>query len=799
MLKNYIKIAIRNLTKNKSHSLINIAGLSLGIVCAVLIFMIVRFDLSFDTYHQNADKTYRLVYEQNRYGETSFGQGVPYPLPDALKAEFSGIEYLSVVDNNNTPSVISVETPAGQQKFNIDNLPGEYGAVRQDYFNIFDLNWLHGDSQTALNRPGTIVLSKPVADILFGDQNPLGKTIMLDGSREMEITGIVGKIPENTDLPFSMMAYFEIPEWAVDNWGSVASSTQVYFTLKEGTEPAAIEAGLPGFVDKYELDEPGEELSYSLQPLSDIHFGNKYDNFSHRVVTTAGLWTLGLIGLFLLMTACINFINLNTAVAVQRSKEVGVRKVLGCTRFQLIVYFLVETAVITLVAILCSLFLAELSSGFVESFLGYELDLGKLAGDLFIFLSILLLVVTLFAGLYPAFVLSGFSPTEAIRNKIRASYGRGASLRKSLVVFQFTISQVLIISMIVMWNQMDYFGQVDMGFNKEAVVEVPVPEQDETTLEQFRQQLIQQTSILELTFSNTGTASQNVWSGSFELYDDDQILEGQTQVKFVDEYFTETYELEIVSGEDFVPASSDSVTQIMVNEAFARNNGFSDDYNQLIGKEVKFWSYRATVTGIIKDFNTQSLHAQIQPVIMVVDERYAISGIRINTANTGQALQQIQDAWTAAFPQYVFEYQFLDDTVREFYEDEQKGVQLINAFTVIAIIIGCLGLFGLISYMASTRTKEIGIRKVLGAATTDIIQIFSKEITVLIIVAFIIAAPLAYFLMSSWLTDFAYKIDLSAWFFIVSLLTTLGLAVLTVGYRSLKAAFANPVESLQSE
>lgn len=799
MFKNYIKIAIRNLIKNKSYSLINIAGLSLGIVCAMLIFMIIRFDLSFDTYHQNFEDTYRLVYEQQRFGETSFGVGVPYPLPEAFRAAFPGIEYLSVVDMNISPSVIAVKTPSGRQKFNVENLPGKYASVRQDYLRIFDNRWLQGDEQTALSRPGTIVLSKPVANILFEDQNPIGKTVILDGSQEMEVTGVIGKIPENTDLPFSILAYFEIPDWGAENWGGVSSSSQVYFTLKPGVSPESIEAGLVDFVDKYEIEDQNEELTYHFQPLSELHFGEKYWNFSNRVVTEASLWALGLIGLFLLVTACINFINLNTAVAVQRSKEVGVRKVLGGTRFQLIAYFLVETAVITMIAILCSLFLAELSSGFVETFLGYELALSKLADDLFIFLAILLVVVTLAAGLYPAFVLSGYSPTEAIRNKIRASYGRGASLRKGLVVFQFAISQVLIISMIVMWYQMDYFSQVDMGFNKEAVVEVPVPELDETTLKQFRQQLMQQTSILELTYSNTGTASENVWSSGYKLYDEDQIQEGHAQIKFVDEHFTETYELEMVAGEDFVPTTSDSVTQILVNEAFAKSRGFGDDYSQLLGKEVSTWSYRAPVTGIVKNFNTQSLHAKILPVVMVVDDRYSVSGIRINTANTDQALQEIEEVWTAAFPQYVFEYQFLDDTVREFYEDEQKGVQLINAFTIIAIIIGCLGLFGLISYMASTRTKEIGIRKVLGAATTDIIQIFSKEITVLILVAFILAAPVAYFLMSSWLTDFAYKIDLHFGFFLVSLLATLGLAVLTVGYRSLKAAFANPVESLQSE
>ena len=799
MLKNYIKIAIRNLIKNKSYSAINIAGLSLGIVCAMLIFMIIRFDLSFDTFHQNRENTYRLVYEQKRFGETSFGVGVPYPLPETFRAEFSGVEYVSVVDMNISPSVMAVETPSGRQKFNIDNLPGNYASVHQDYLNMFDVKWLLGNKQTALNRPGTIVLSKPVADILFGNQNPLGKTLILDGSKEMEVTGVMGEVPENTDLPFSILASFEIPDWGAENWGSVSSSSQVYFTLKTRVNPESIEAGLVDFVDKYEIEDQNEELTYHLQPLSELHFGEKYWNFSSRVVTEASLWALGLIGLFLLVTACINFINLNTAVAVQRSKEVGVRKVLGGTRFQLIVYFLIETAVITLIAIFFSLFLAELSSGFVESFLGYELVLSKLAGDLFIFLTILLIAVTLAAGLYPAFVLSGYSPTEAIRNKIRASYGRGASLRKGLVVFQFAISQVLIISMIVMWNQMDYFSQVDMGFNKEAIVEVPVPDQEETTLEQFRQQLMKQTSILELTYSNTGTASENVWSSGYELYDSDQIRKGQAQVKFVDEHFTETYELEMVAGEDFKPTTSDSVTQILVNEAFAKSSGFGDDYNRLIGKEVETWSYHAPVTGIVKNFNTQSLHAPIQPVVMIVDDRYAITGIRINTANTGQALQQIEEAWSAAFPQYVFEYQFLDDTVREFYEDEQKGVQLINAFTVIAIIIGCLGLFGLISFMASTRTKEIGIRKVLGAATTDIIRIFSKEITVLILVAFILAAPVAYYLMSSWLTDFAYKIDLHFGFFLASLLATLGLAILTVGYRSLKAAFANPVESLQSE
>ncbi|MDY6868132.1 MAG: ABC transporter permease, partial [Chloroflexota bacterium] len=684
MLRNYIKVALRNLIRNKSYAFINIGGLTLGIVCAFIIFLIVNFEYSFDTYHKNASDTYRLVDERKEHGNVTFGTGVPYPLPEAFKEEFPQVEHLSIVDANFSPSVVLLEEGNERKKFSLQSLSAEFAYVNSDYFKIFDHEWLLGDPETALNRPGTLVISQPIAQKLFGNENPMGKTVTFfrNNENKVEITGVVRKIPANTNLPFNMLSYAQIPEWAIDNWSSVGSSTQLYFTVRDNQAKESIVTSLNSFVNKYGLEDEGEELTYNLQPLKELHFDTQYDAYGHST-SKASLLALGLIGLFLLITACINFVNLNTAVAVKRSKEVGVRKVLGGTRGQLVSYFLVETGLVTLIAIVIALGLSDLALKYVSSFMNYGMELTFIT-DLhsWIFFGTILLAVTVLAGLYPALVLSGFNPIEAIRNKITARYGKGLSLRRALVVLQFTISQVLIIATLVIWSQMDYVDSVDMGFSKEAIIEVPLPNPTSTAKNQFRNGLSGKTSILNASFTNTGTASSNIWGDDFTLYDDDEIKEGFAQAKFIDEHFLDTYELNLIAGNPIRETASDSVTQFLVNESLAKEMGYADNLDNLIGKEISFWGgKRAQVVGIVNNFNTSSLHLEIQPVIMMIDGRQSWAGIKIDPRNIQDTIASIREAWIATWPDYVFSYQFLDEKIAQFYEEERKNAQLINTFT----------------------------------------------------------------------------------------------------------------------
>lgn len=800
MVRNYIKIAFRNLFNNKSHALINIGGLAVGVACAFVIFLIIQFDYSFDTYHENASRTYRLIYEERDNGETRYGPGVPYPLPEALKEEFPQIEHLTMVDANITPSVVLIDRETGRKKFSLQSLSAEFAHVNSDYFRIFDYTWLLGDPETALNRPGTLVISKPIASKLFGNENPIGKTITLHPYHEdeVEITGVVAELPENTNLPFNMLGYARIPEWAKSNWGSIASRTQCYFTVngEEGRE--AVASGLDDFVDKYGIEDEGEEKIYRLQPLEELHFSTQYETYG-RSTSKAGLLALGFVGLMLLITACINFINLNTAVAVKRSKEVGVRKVLGGTRGQLIGYFLLETALVTSLAVVIALILSDAILEHLNAYMDFGDGLTFLYNPgAWLFIGALLVGVTLLAGFYPSLVLSGFNPVEAIRNRINARYGRGLTLRRSLVVLQFAIAQVLIIATIVIWSQMRHLQTADMGFKREAIVEVPMPNPTDNAKSQFRDALEKSTSIQHISLTNTGAASSNIWSGDFVLYDE-EIKEGHAQAKFIDEEFLETYGVKLISGDPLTETVEDTATQFLVNETLARKMGYGGDPAAIVGKEIRYWGNRATVVGVVEDFNTHSLYQEIQPVILMLEGQQVLAGIKIKPRQMKQALTEIREAWNESWPDYVFSYQFLDDKIARFYEDERKGAVLVSIFTLIAIFIGCLGLFALVSYMAATRSKEIAVRKVLGAEIADILAMFSKEFGRLIGMAFIVAAPIAYLLMSRWLNDFAYRIGLGAEIFLGALMATVIVAVVTIGIKSVRTAATNPVHNLKSE
>lgn len=804
MLQNYLKIAFRNLIKNKSHTLINVGGLTLGIVCALVIYLVIQFDTSFDTWHENSDRIYRVVTVSNDYGSMDYNPGGAYPRADAIRNDVTGIEAVTLIHNNfGTPIISLPEETGNDRKFKEDNLV----LVDSDFFKIFSYQWITGTPDAALNRPNTAVVSTSFAQKLFGTADVLGRefVVFTDDYIDVEITGIVADPPNNTDFPF--VAFVERASrsrsglsYPDENtgWSNTASGIQNFVKLKPGVTAEQINAQFDPMIVKYRNEETAADTDYLLQPLSEIHFDGRYGNYSGRIVAKETLLSLAVIGILLLITACINFINLNTAIAVRRSKEVGLRKTLGGTKTQLTLHFLGETAFIVLIAVTLSLGITELLIQRLEPLLGFTPELNLFTNysiDLFLFG--LIATITLAAGWYPATYLSGFSPIEAIRNKINASYGQGLTLRRGLIVVQFAITQVLIISTIIIANQIKFFETSDMGYDKEALIEIPIPQDDKQIIETFKNRLQNESSIVHLTFSNTGTTSNSTWAGNYLVMEDTVRHEDNAHIKFVDADFVKTYGLTILAGHDLTP--SDTVNQYLVNETFAKKVGYGDNYQGLVGKDARFWGMEAPIAGVVKDFNTQSLHSELPPVIVATRRNFSLAAARVQTGRIDDALKAMESAFEDAYPDFVFEYRFLDESIREMYQDEQRTANIMNAFTIVAILIGSLGLFGLVSYMAATRTKEIGVRKVLGASLVDILSIFSNELGLLLGIAFAIAAPLAWYMMQRWLSDFPYRIDIGVGIFALALGGTIVLAMITVGYKAISAAIANPVESLKTE
>jgi ABC-type antimicrobial peptide transport system permease subunit len=803
MFNSYLKIAFRNLLKNKSQTIINIGGLTLGTVCALVIFLIIQFDLSFDSWHKDSDRIYRVVSFENEFGNEDYNRGGPYAMAEAIRNNLSGIEAVTLVDDNtsNNLSIAIIDEQGNKLRFN-----DEFTAfVDQDYFEIFTYQWQAGSPKEALINPNSAVITSSFAEKIFGSTNVIGKEFEIteDAGFELTITGVVHDLPETTDFPFNLLISNNSKDIqgalrGNENWGSNSSGWQTYVKLAKGISQETVNAQFDPLITTYQNEERAKVKDFYLQPLADIHFNSDFGTYQDRVIEKRTLVALGIIGLFLLITACINFINLNTAIAVGRSKEVGLRKTLGGTKRQLIIHFLGETACIVLLSIALGIGITEILLKGIKPLLGFTPEL-SFANNLPLGLFILSLFVgiSILAGWYPAQYLSGFNPVEAIRNKINSNYGQGITLRRGLTVLQLSITQILIITTIIIASQIKFFQEKDLGLVKDAIIEIDIVPVDKTTLDTFKNMLLNQSSILNVAFSNTGTSSGNVWSGNYVLIDDSVRKENDVQGKFIDDRFIDTYGLQLVAGDAL--ALTDTVTAYLANETFARQTGYGNNYEGLIGKTVNFWGTEAPIVGILKDFNTQSLHDEVAPVLLSSSFNYYVAAVKINMQQSEQAIESIKTAFNTAFPDYLFEFEFLDEKINQMYEGEERTANIMNAFTVIAIIIGSLGLFGLVSYMATTRTKEIGVRKVLGATIWDILSIFGKELAILTGISFLVAAPLSYFFMRNWLADFAYRIELGFEIFALALLGTIFIAALTVGYKSITSATANPVESLKSE
>lgn len=800
MIKNYLKTAWRNVIRQKGNTLINISGLTLGIACSLLLLLMVTYFSSFDKFHTKRDRIYRVVNKSQGNQGTEYQSGVPAVLPDAFRADFPEAEEV-IFTSYRSNGLVTIPQRTGEP----EKYQEERGIVFTEpgFFKIFDRKILMGDAAQGLDDPNEAIISVSLAKKYFGKEDAIGEVLKFDDD-EYKITAVMDDAPDNTDLPFELMlSYVTVKKEREERgWNSIWSDEHCYFLLAEGEDIHTVESRMPAFSKKYLGEDDFDKTEFIFQSLKDMHYDERFDAYSYNTVPRAMLIAFGVIALVLVITACINFINLATAEAIKRSKEVGVRKSLGSTRGQLIAQFLGETTLVTTVSVFASLALTQFALSFLNPFLELNLSLDLSHNTtLWMYLLLLTVGVSLLSGLYPAFVISGFRPALVLKNQMTNKNSSSFVLRRVLVVLQFFISQVLIIITIVIIYQMDYSSKKDLGFTKDSILIVPIPERetpDNSTagkMRTLREEMARVPGVQMASLSSAPPSSSNV-SGT-NLTIEGVAEEFGTQVKQVDGNYLDLYNLELVAGQNI--QDLDTVVGYVVNEKLARTVGFANP-REILGRNLRVWRKTYPVMGVVKDFHTVSLREPIEATVLFNRiDGFETLALKIDLHRSGEVIAALKSKWEAAYPEHMFEYEFLDENIKQFYDGERRMSVLFGIFSSIAIFIGCLGLFGLASFMTNQKTKEIGVRKVLGASVESIIFMFSKEYVRLIIIGFVFSAPLAWFAMDAFLGEFAYKIDLGPGIFLLSLTVTLLIALLTVGFKSFKAAVVNPVTSLRYE
>ena len=823
MLKNYLTVALRNLRKYRAYSFINITGLAIGLACFILIMLFVRDEQSYERHHERADDIYRIVVDIRT--SDSFQQTARSPSawgPDLQK------DYPEVV------SYVRMKPP--NQKWMVGRnarLFYEKGVAFVDstVFDVFSIPLVRGNPATALHAPFKMVISESMAAKYFGEDDPMGQVITLDSQYDFEVTGIMQDMPRNGHFHFgflpSISTLDQVPIYGnVDFLNQQFPLIYTYLLLEEGTPPSVLEAKFPDFIQTYvgaqiPLEELGVEIDAFLQPLASIHLHSQRENEIAPNGDIATIYFFVVIALFILLIASINFMNLATARSASRAKEVGMRKVVGAHRGHLIGQFLGESVLLALLALVVAVVLVWLVLPAFNGLTGKAIAAAVLVDPrMLLGLIVVAVVVGLLAGSYPALFLSAFRPAAVLKGEMRAGAGSGTLLRKVLIVAQFSFSIGLIISTGIVYNQMDFVRNKELGFDKEHVVNIQLTDPAPRTLYRtYRQAIEQQPDVVSVSASSSAPASvinEQAMQPVGAAQDENWFLKSY----FTDFDFVETMKIELLVGRthsrDFPtdtllaglqgPGQPNEtvVTSVVLNETAAQDFGW-DDPAQALGQEIQFTgggnlSFR--VIGVVKDFHNQSVHERIAPTMIVFgnEQAYFYMFVRIRPGNIAQTLASLERTWNEIMPNYAFEYTFLDEDFDGLYKADALKGTLLGYFALLTIFIACLGLFGLASFTAEQRTKEIGVRKTLGASVTSIVLLLSKEFTKLVVVAFAVAAPVAYFAMDQWwLQDFAYRIDISWPIFLMAGLSALVIAWLTVSYQSVKAALTNPVEALRYE
>ncbi|MDB5016180.1 MAG: macB 12 [Mucilaginibacter sp.] len=806
MIKNYFKIAWRNLLRHKGYSTINVAGLTVGIAACLLIFVIIQYELSFDKFQPDYKNIYHIVTQQKQNDGVSFNPGTAIPATDALRLEFPQAKVGSL--NASYGSQITVPENNSSNAIADKKFTEDVGVafIETQYFNIFSWKWLAGNASVLAN-PNMVVLDKSTATKYFGNwTTAIGRAIKMDNLITLKVAGIIENAPANSDFPFKILiSYITWKNYPKQynyskEWGMLSSNHQVFMAFPPNISESDISAQLKKFTAKYYQTGTKDRLIFA-QPLSLMHFDTRFgDTLGDHITSMSTLRTLSFIAILIIIMASINFVNLSTAQSVGRSKEVGIRKVLGSSRKQLIVQVIGETGIIVLGAVILAIGLAKTGLPYLKNIASVPDNISLINTASLLFLAATTITIIVLSGIYPALIVSGFKPVLALKNKITAASVGGIPLRRTLVVAQFAISQLLIIGTIVAVNQMDFVNKADLGFNKNAVLIIP-GYTDSISLQKmqaFKQQLLQTPAVQAVSFASDAPSSDNNSSNNFYFNHSKKDPGFPTFVKIGDADYFKTFGLHFTTGKGY--DVSDTLRQVVVNQTLLRKLGVQHD-EDAIGKTISLgggtW---AAITGVVADFKTNSLRETVKPIVIYPFKKYESQAtIKLKTNNLVKTVASIQSLWESTYPEYAYNGFFLDDNIAKFYKQENQLALVYKIFAAIAIFISCLGLYGLVSFMAVQRTKEVGIRKVLGASVSSIVYLFSKEFMVLISISFVIAMPAAWYIMTGWLQNFAYRIPLNAWIFLFAIVISSIIAWLTVGYKAIRAALVNPVKSLRSE
>ncbi|GAB4027585.1 ABC transporter permease [Spirosoma gilvum] len=807
MLLNYIKIAWRNLVRNKAFSAINIIGLALGLATCLLISLYLFNELSYDRYSDKANRIVRVVFRGTMNGGQINEANVMPPVGPTLKADYPEVEEATRIRTVGSPSLT-----VDDKTFRDDQL----AYVDSNFFQVFTLPLLQGDAKTALIQPNTAVITQAMARKLFGTDNPIGKSISIKSWNALfRVTGVIDKVPINSHFHFDMfMSMAGVSDAKSNSW--MTSGFFTYLVLSKGYDPAKLEAKLPQMVSKYmgpqlqqafgmslsQFRQKGNDVSFLIQPLTDIHLRSNLTGELEPNGDAQYVYIFGAIALFMLIIACINFMNLSTAGASKRAKEVGIRKVMGSVRQSLTSQFLIESLLLTAIALVLAVGLVYLTLPLFNELAGKELTF-NFSTKPWLLPGLLLLgvVVGVLAGSYPAFFLSSFRPVQVLKGTKFTGDRKSIGLRSGLVVVQFFISITLMIGTTVVYRQLSYIQNKRLGYEKDQVLVLPETWQLGKQAEVFRNLVMQDSRVVNVSTSGYLPAGPS-YNNNYMIYPETRSTQLIKALRYeVDYNYIPTLGMQMAYGRNFSKGYGTDSSGVILNETAARTFGWKGN---ALGHTIthtendgKLGTYR--VIGVVKDFHFRSMHEAIAPLVMVLGRNSGAVIVKIKTKDISGLLATLKKQWEQLTTEAPFAYSFLDERFNSTYLAEQKTGRILGIFAGLTIFVACLGLFGLATFMAEQRTKEIGVRKVLGASVPSLVGLLSKDFLKLVAIAIVLASPVAWYAMNRWLQDFAYKIDIEWWMFAVAGVLAVGIALLTVSFQSIKAALMNPVKSLRAE
>jgi len=813
MIKNYFKVAFRNLWKNKSYSAINIFGLAIGLASCLLITLYVTDELSYDRHFKNADRIYRINSDIRFGGGDLHMTQTSDMMGELLKKDYPQIEQYTRIYNNEGPKLI--------RKGNEFITEARVANVDSTFFSVFQLPAVEGDTRTALNEPNTVVITESAAKKYFGSVDVMDKQIEVkddSANTPYKITAVIKDIPKETHFNFEFLFSMKNVNY---QWGQLTSHNfHTYLLLKPGTDYKAFEKKFEQYSEKYvvpfaqrfvkissmaELRKAGNKLEYTLIPVTDIHL---YSDYMFEITPSGNsqfVYIFSAVALFILILACINFMNLSTARSAKRAKEVGIRKVLGTERKTLIGQFLVESTITAAISLMIAIAIAYFVLPVFNDVAAKSLSVKDLFGiHILPFLVLLPFVVGLLAGSYPALFLSGFRPIAVLKGNMHTGFKK-SNLRNGLVVFQFATSIMLIIGTIIVYNQLNYIQHKKLGFNKDQVLIIDGAYALGNNIQAFKNDVLAMQGISSGTLSSYLPVTNS--SRSDNTYSKEAVMDTKSGIDMqtwrIDYDYIKTMGMEIVKGRNFSKEYGSDSAAILITETTARMLGYNDPIGKMMYSPSGIPGDGALVPvqiiGVVKDFHFESLRKKLGPLCFLLSKSTGLASFKVSAASVKDLIPKIESRWKSLAPGMPFSYRFMNDSFNDMYRSEQRAGTIAIVFAILAIFIACLGLFGLATYMAEQRTKEIGIRKVLGASVSNVVAMLSKDFLLLVVIASIVAFPVAWWAMNKWLQDFEYRVNISVWVFMIAGIAALLIALITVSFQAIKAATANPVKSLRSE